>query len=229
MTHSLASPGTTPTLAGTRPTVLRFALGVTALVAAVGLTSKFGAALGPDHPGPATVLLRLVSEASYFTIQSNLLVLGACALSALDPPWWRRIAGAVRLTALVCITVTAVVYYALLAGGEPLHGMALVADLLVHAVSPALFVATFVVLGPRGRLRWTDAPRSLAFPLAWVGLTLLRGPVVHWYPYDFLDVHAHGYGPVLTTVAALTAAAALLAAGAVAFDRRAGGQRPSSS
>ena len=229
MAHDLVSPGPVPIGLRPRTTMLRTAFVVNAGVAAVGLALKFAAAQGPDHVGPATALVRAISEASYFTIQSNLLVLGVCVVLAWFPERWPRVAGAARLSALVCITVTAAVYYTLLAGDEALHGSALVADVLVHAVSPALFVGTFLALGPHGAMRWSDVPRALVFPLGWVALTLLRGPVVHWYPYDFIDVRAHGYGPVLAAVAALVAAAAGLAAGAVALDRRAGGQRPSSS
>ena len=62
--------------------------------------------------------------------------------------------------------------------------------------------------------------RMLSFPLFWVALTLLRGSIIHIYPYDFVDVQANGYIAVIITIVAMTAAAGALAAAAVSYDRR---------
>ena len=58
------------------------------------------------------------------------------------------------------------------------------------------------------------------YPLSWSALTLARGAIIHVFPYDFVDVTANGYVSVIVTIAALTAAACALAAGAVSVDRR---------
>jgi hypothetical protein len=66
-----------------------------------------------------------------------------------------------------------------------------------------------------GTLAW-----SVLFPLAWLAYTLLRGPVVTWYPYPFIDVITHGYVRVVANV--LVVAALLIGLGTVfvALDRR---------
>lgn len=56
------------------------------------------------------------------------------------------------------------------------------------------------------------------YPLSWSALTLARGAIIHVFPYDFVDVTANV--SVIVTIAALTAAACALAAGAVSVDRR---------
>ena len=37
---------------------------------------------------------------------------------------------------------------------------------------------------------------SIAFPVLYLVVTLVRGPIVHWYPYPFLDVATKGYAQV---------------------------------
>jgi hypothetical protein len=99
-------------------------------------------------------------------------------------------------------------------------GIGIVGDVLAHAVSPLLYVGTWLVLGPRGYLKRSHAVQMLAFPVFWVTLTLVRGAFIRVYPYDFVDVQANGYLGVITTVVVLTVAAGGLAAAAVAVDMR---------
>jgi hypothetical protein len=198
----------------------RIALALNALVAGVALAIKFGEAATTADPQFSSVFGRVANELCYFTIQSNIIVLVVCAALAWRPQRWQSIAGVPRLVGLVCITVTGVVYYTLLAGDQHFVGIAKVGDILAHAVSPLLYVGTWVVLGPRGQLRRHDAVQMLVFPVFWVALTLVRGAFIHIYPYDFVDVQANGYVAVIVTIAALTAAAGGLAAAAVSFDRR---------
>ena len=201
-----------------RPIATRVAASINALVAAAALAVKIGeSAITPDPQFPS-VVGRVANELCYFTIQSNLIVVAVCVLLAWRPD--RRVAGAPRLVGLTCITVTGVVYYTLLAADQQYVGIAAVADVLAHAVSPILFVGTWLVLGPRGRLHARHVGALFAFVAFWVTLTLVRGAIIHVYPYDFVDVAANGYLAVIATILALTAAATALAAGAVRIDRR---------
>jgi hypothetical protein len=212
---------TTPTATATdrRTTVWRAALALNAVVATVALAIKFGEAVTTADPQFPTVFGRVANELCYFTIQSNLLVVGVCVALAWRPERWRWIAGAPRLVALVCITVTGIVYYALLAADQHFVGIAKFGDVLAHTVSPVLYVGTWLLLGPRGYLARRHVGQMILFPVLWVVLTLARGGIIHIYPYDFVDVRANGYVSVLVTIVGLTAAAAALAAAAVRFDR----------
>jgi hypothetical protein len=111
------------------------------------------------------------------------------------------------------------VYYAVLAGDEHYVGIAKVGDVLAHFVSPLLYIGTWL-LGPRGLLRGRHVGRSLVFPVLWVALTLVRGSIIHIYPYGFVDVAANGYLAVLITIVVMLAAAGAMAAGAVRLDSR---------
>ena len=54
-----------------------------------------------------------------------------------------------------------------------------------------------MVFGPRGWVNWRVVWLSLIFPICWLVFTLIRGPIVDFYPYPFLDVDEHGYPRVL--------------------------------
>src|SRR5262245_48816735 len=78
-----------------------------------------------------TTLVRLFS---YFTIQSNVLVLVAALGLAINPArdgrWWR----ALRLDGLVGIVITGVVYSTVLAKLEHLTGLAFVVNVCFHYI-----------------------------------------------------------------------------------------------
>ena len=130
----------------------------------MALAIKFGEAATTTDPQFSSVFGRVANELCYFTIQSNIIVFVVCAALAWRPERWRSIAGVPRLVGLVCITVTGIVYYALLAGDQHFVGIAKVGDILAHAVSPLLYVGTWLVLGPRGQLRRHHAVQMLIVP-----------------------------------------------------------------
>ncbi len=200
-------------------TMWRVALALNALVAAVGLAIKFGEAATTADPQFPTVLGRVANELCYFTIESNMIVVAVCVALAWRPQRWSWVAGAPRLTGLVCITVTGVVYYAVLASDQHYVGIAKVGDVLAHFVSPLLYIGSWL-LGPRGLFKRGLVGVSLVFPISWVALTLVRGSIIHIYPYGFVDVAANGYVAVLITIVAMLAAAGAMATGAARFDRR---------
>ncbi|WBB69927.1 Pr6Pr family membrane protein [Micromonospora sp. WMMD812] len=156
--------------------------------------------------GPATVTGLL----PYFTIQSNVavgLVAGYAAARAWrdrpDPP--PALTGAVTLY----ITITGVVYHLVLANPAspfaiPQPDRALgeaLGNQFLHTVVPMLAIANWALVDRRGRLRPRYAAWWLAFPLGYLAFALLRGLVVHGYPYPFLDAGELGYGGVALSAA----------------------------
>jgi hypothetical protein len=151
--------------------------------------------------GPATVTGLL----PYFTIQSNVAVgvfAGYAAWRAArdrpEPPTVLK--GAVTLY----ITITGVVYHLVLA--NPASPFAMVqpdralgealGNQFLHTVVPVLAVADWALFDRRGRLRPRYAAWWLAFPLAYLGFALVRGLIVHRYPYPFIDAGQLGYAGV---------------------------------
>ncbi|WP_406046064.1 Pr6Pr family membrane protein [Micromonospora sp. NBC_00898] len=151
--------------------------------------------------GPATVTGLL----PYFTIQSNVAV-GPFAGYAAWRAWQHRpeppsaLKGAVTLY----ITITGVVYHLVLANPASPFAMAqpdralgeALGNQFLHTVVPLLAVADWALFDPRGRLRPRYAAWWLAFPLAYLGFALVRGLIVHRYPYPFIDAGQLGYDGV---------------------------------
>jgi hypothetical protein len=131
--------------------------------------------------------LRLLRLVAYFTIQSNVLVAVTAVQLARDPArdgdGWR----ALRLAAVVGITVTGVVHFFLLRPLLDLDGADLAADKLLHMVVPVLAFGGWALFGPRPRIDGRAVARAVAWPIAWLVVILVAGGIWGWYPYPFLD------------------------------------------
>ena len=104
-----------------------------------------------------------------------------------------------RLIGVVAITITGVVYHSVLAQLLDLESWALVADHALHTISPILAVVGWLMFGPRGLISPRIVWLSAIFPVCWCIFTLVRGEMVGFYPYPFVDVGALGYGRVFAT------------------------------
>jgi len=137
---------------------------------------------------------------AFFTVQSNVLVGVTSALLALRPEPGGAVQRALRLAGVVGITVTGVVFHLVLRRLQDLQGYAAFADLLLHTVSPILCVVGWACFGPRAAVGRRVVAGALVFPVAWLAFTLVRGAVVGFWPYPFLDVDDLGIGIGIGTV-----------------------------
>lgn len=163
---------------------------------------------------------RLVRFCSYLTIWFNVLVAWSTLTLGLARDRDSRVWRALRLDAVVLATVGGLVHFFFLRPLLDLTGWDLVADRLLHIAVPVLALAGWLVFGPRGRAESSDLLPFLVVPLGWLGYTLVRGEIVDWYPYPFIDVGEHGYPVVLLNVVAVAVAMVLAAWGATVVDRR---------
>jgi hypothetical protein len=147
----------------------------------------------------------LVVFLGYFTILTNVLVavtLTAAAIQDRDG-WSHRpaVAGGVA----TAIALVGIVYSLLLRQTWSPQGLALVADACLHDVIPVAFIIYWVLFVPHRSLRWRDPFVWLAYPLAYVVVTVLRGILTGRYPYPFADVNALGWTQVAINTAAVLA------------------------
>ena len=172
----------------------------------------------------------LVNLFSYFTIESNVLVLVAAALIAARPDRGGTAFGILRLGGLTAITITGIVYATVLAGNGMFTGIEWWYDKIFHYVVPALSVLGFLLFRPRTRLD-RSALWFLVWPLAWLAYTLVRAAVSNPsyavtsdrradVPYDFLDIDRHGGWAVALASLVVLALALGLAAGYLKLSRR---------
>ncbi len=173
-----------------------------------------------DETDPPALGTRLVRFVSYFTVLSNLIVAVTTTTLAVGqdryPRWWRVL----RLGGVVSIAVTGLVHWFFLRPLLDLSGADWLADKLLHVVVPLLAVAGWAAFGPRGRADAGLLLPSLAFPVAWLVYTLVRGAVVDWYPYPFLDVSQHGYPGALLACAGVAVLLLALTWLAIRLDPR---------
>ena len=142
---------------------------------------------------------------AFFTILSNLIGVAAFAwlLVRGDRPRSRGLE-LLRGAAVVYLTVTFFVVIFLLSGVDVQLKLVWV-DVVLHKIFPIIVVADWILDPPQTRLSIRDGLLWLAFPLAWTGVTLVRGALDGWYPYPFLDPANGGYGQVAITAVAITA------------------------
>lgn len=165
---------------------------------------------------------------SFFTIVTNTLAVLAMALPVLAPG---SVAGrfferaSVRTAIAVYIIIVASIYFLILRHAWNPQGWLLVADRILHYAIPALFVADWLFLVPRGQLRWRDALAALIVPLVYILWILLQGAATGWYPYTFIDVPSLGYPAALANIAGLFLLFLLVGLALVAIDRLLGGWR----
>jgi hypothetical protein len=178
-----------------------------------GADANSGRAAGSTTTG-------LVRFAGYFTVQSNLLVLIAAVSLALDPGrdggFWRVL----RLDALLGITVTGLVFGAVLAPVLHHSGIDWWINAGLHYVSPVMAFLGWTVFGPRPRVDRRTLAWAFVWPVGWVVGTMVRGAVVDWYPYPFLDVGEIGYPLALRNTGLVVVLAVLLLALFRWLDRR---------
>jgi hypothetical protein len=172
-----------------------------AIATAALITQLVMAARGVDVAAatgaPPSALTRVIRFLSYFTVESNILVAIAAftlfSWPTRDGAGWRLL----RLSSLVGITVTGIIYVSLLRPIVHLHGAAKLTDIAFHYVVPLMAVVGWFLFGPRPRISDSTLYASLVWPVLYVVYTLLHGAATSWYPYPFIDALVIGYVPAI--------------------------------
>lgn len=166
----------------------RIGAAIVALTALAGLAVQFDATQAQTGSIGETLwtLLR------FFTIWANILViltLGPIAIGRQVSP--RRVGGTV-----LAILLVGIIYGLLLRGLLSLSGGALLADTLLHKVTPLLAPLWWIAFARKGRLGRRDPWIWAIFPAAYLPYALLRGMMEGHYAYPFINVAKLGIGQV---------------------------------
>ncbi|MBF4571089.1 Pr6Pr family membrane protein [Herbiconiux sp. VKM Ac-1786] len=166
----------------------------------------------------------LVNFFSYFTILSNALAAIALLVGAYfsftvrrDPPWFN-----LSLAAIVTyMATTGVVYNLLLRSITLEQGRTLAwSNEVLHLIAPIYIVLVWILSPGKSPLRWSALWAIVAFPIAWAVYTMIRGPLVGWYPYPFLDPsQPGGYGAVAVYVLGIAGFIGLMGCAVVGLSR----------
>lgn len=125
----------------------------------------------------------------------------------------------IMASAAAFITLVMLYYHFMLAPTLRMEGALLIATWLLHYVAPLLYLGWWALLAPHGGLQLRRIPLMLLPGIGYVAWVLLRGTVVHEYPYDILDADKFGYGGVAIGVAVLLAAVTVFSVLIVMADR----------
>ena len=146
---------------------------------------------------------------SFFTIQCNTLVAIALTCSILLP---RTTAGrffsgtSVQTAIALYIFIVGLVYNTVLRGLIALEGWGYFVDNMLHVVIPVLFVVYWAAFTPKNRLEWKDGIKWVIFPTLYLIYSMIRGAIIHWYPYPFLNADTVGYTAVSINVLVMISA-----------------------
>lgn len=118
----------------------------------------------------------------------------------------------IRLIAVVSMIIVGVVYHALL-GDSALdprdygYDWPRIPNAIIHTYAPILIVVDYLfsLKGPRPKLR--QALWVVIYPLAWLGLSIIRGLSDGWWPYWFISPGSEGGVVGMLTYIAVIAAA----------------------
>lgn len=142
---------------------------------------------------------------SYFTIETNVLVVITLLLSAIAVAMGKNgKLDVLRSATTVYILIVGIGFSVLLAG---IDGITLTAvpwdNVVLHYIMPVVMVIDFLVDRPKSKILFRKSLVWLMFPIIYVAYSLLRGVLVGWYPYPFLNPEPNGYGAVAVTVVGL--------------------------
>ena len=190
-----------------------------AIVGWVGLLAQYALSL---DAGTRSVFGSTVVFFSYFTVLTNLLVALALTAPALFPDSrigrWTASEG-VRAAVAMYIAVVGLIYHTLLDATWNPQGLLVYVNQVLHTVMPIAFVLDWLLFVPKGRLRWIDPVKWLAYPLLYGLWTVIHGQLIGWYPYWFIDIGALGWERAGVNFAALLAFFLVLGLIVAAMDR----------
>jgi len=135
--------------------------------------------------------LSLVNFFSFFTNLSNLFA-ATVFLTGVRQRSTPRF-DLLRWASAVNMTVVGIVFLTLLRGVD-LGPLLPWVNSVLHYVMPVVVVAEWLFNPPRSQRERGDLAFVLIFPAAYLAYVLVRGALVDWYPYPFLDpINPNGY------------------------------------
>lgn len=139
---------------------------------------------------------------SFFTILANILVAISLTSTIVFPK--SRLGfffskPATQSAIGLYIIIVGIVYSVALRKIWNPEGLQLVADRLLHDLIPLLYLFYWLLFTPKKVLQWKKVSSWLIFPAIYLVYSLIRGAVVNWYPYYFINAQELGYGKVAIT------------------------------
>ena len=143
-----------------------------------------------------------INVISYFTVLCNSLI----AISLTFSTFFRKTKfgfffsnTSVQTAVALYIFIVFLVYNIVLRGIWNPTGWQLFLDNMLHVIIPISFIL-YWVLFIKGRLEWKNGLYWILFPTVYLIYSLIRGAIVNWYPYPFLNATVLGYEKVIINI-----------------------------
>jgi hypothetical protein len=127
--------------------------------------------------------ITLGNELSYFTYQSNLFADVIILLSIFTKFSNSKLFSYFRYGSVLYMIVTGLVYNIMLADAEAFQ----YPSIIIHCLFPLYVLIDFVIDRPIVRPSFLKTLVFVIYPLIYFAYSLIRGPFVNWWPYDFVN------------------------------------------
>jgi len=157
----------------------------------------------------ATLTETIIRYFSFFTILTNILVaISFTVMLVADSDKWKHLfLKTSNLTAVtVYILVVGIVYNLVLRWLWQPQGLQKLTDELLHTIIRLAVLIYWFLFVATTSVQWRHVFRWMWYPFIYCLYTLVRGAVVNFYPYPFLDVDQLGYSRVLLNCVFVTIA-----------------------
>ena len=204
---------------------MRRTYGAIRIVAAAGIIvaviGQLAYSLGFNPPDVSNFLWNFFS---FFTILSNclaaiVLLIGAwyCFRVDIDPPWFNL----AHTSVATYMVTTGIVYNLLLRDISLDQGTTLGwSNEILHVWAPLYLLLDWLFAAGRTPLPWKRLWVVVVFPIVWLMYTMIRGALLDWYPYPFLNPdQPSGYRGVVFYEILIAVVILAVAAGFFALSR----------
>ncbi|MGH6838451.1 MAG: Pr6Pr family membrane protein [Methylocella sp.] len=135
----------------------------------------------------------LINFFSYFTTETVLLITLALTIFCTRPQAEQFLTRpSVQSALAVYIIVVGGVYAVLLRNLWHPHGLQILTNFVLHDAMPVLYPMYWLVLLPKGRLRWSAPAWWVVYPVLYFLYSMLRGATDGTYLYPFIDASQLG-------------------------------------
>ncbi len=147
-----------------------------------------------------------LSGFKYYTIQTNLMVSAWLILAIVwykKPEALKKISGSLKGAFTLYITTTFIFFAILLQGLYHPTGFAWFSNIVLHYLTPILFIVDWLLTETKIKYKWKYLPYWTIYPLCYLLFSFIHGTFTGDYLYHFLNINYLGIAGYALSVSLL--------------------------